>query len=532
MNQRRPQISRAGTRPTAQSPKDIRWFGMAMALAIAVLFMTGHIGSSQVGNGIPATVGTPFFLGGTTGHNDERDVDIYPAVAYDPATQRYLVVWLSARNVSSSNSGFDLYGRFLTRTGQPLGNEFRISDSTTVARSSRPTLTAGRDGFVVIWTNKGSTCQLVSQIVNDNTPQPDRLIDLGASVHHHSPRLLYNPNTRSYVVVYVSGDDYLPPTLFGANTADCGDNPDSTSQIAITEFTLTDGLPSIVQTVPVSQGSGGAFRPTLAYTSLSHQYLVAWEDRRNAGSALYNFAVFARRMAEDLTTSEKDFALFAGGDFVNDDTSATWTPRPALAAANDRYLAVWFQRSASTNEVTWTGQGRLVPTTGDLVSRFPVVQMTFLQPHLGNAPTGFLDAGYDGGAQEFWVGLSSHMETIWGYLSFVRLQPVSSQGQLLQLDGAVQAGVGVGYSVDYVNDDQISLALFVGNSAVDPAGAPLILTVYGRHTPSHPAQDFDVWVAPVSASGGSSVPPTETPSPEPSPSSTPRSRIYLPAVLK
>ena len=73
-----------------------------------------------------ATIFSPNRVGGASGHEDERDADLYPAVAYDPSTGQYLAVWLTARNAGSSSDGFDVYGVFLDRIGQPAGSEFRI----------------------------------------------------------------------------------------------------------------------------------------------------------------------------------------------------------------------------------------------------------------------------------------------------------------------------------------------------------------------------------------------------------------------
>jgi hypothetical protein len=42
---------------------------------------------------------------------------------------------------------------------------------------------------------------------------------ISGSSHVHTPSLVYNSIQRQFVLGFVKGDDYLPPTLFGAQTA-------------------------------------------------------------------------------------------------------------------------------------------------------------------------------------------------------------------------------------------------------------------------------------------------------------------------
>ena len=51
--------------------------------------------------------------------------DSLPAVAYNPDTNEYLVVWQDLRN--DPTRGHDIYGRPISATGSPLGGDLRIS---------------------------------------------------------------------------------------------------------------------------------------------------------------------------------------------------------------------------------------------------------------------------------------------------------------------------------------------------------------------------------------------------------------------
>ena len=463
------------------------------ATCLIALALANDVGIAATSASGPATILSPNLVGGASG-SDERAVDIYPAVAYDASTGRYLAVWMTPRNAQSSSAGFDVYGVFLDRTGQPVGSEFRISDSNTAARNGLPAVTTGNGEFAVAWTARGTSCRIYVQRVTDTLSRPDRTLASGTG-HHHSPSLVYNPVRKRYALVYVEGDDYLPPTFLGAETADCGNNASSVSSIEAMDFYFDGDNPVAGTPVAVSDTSSGAFRPRLAYSAGLNQYLAVWEDRRNAGEQAYRFDVYAQRLGSDMTITESNIAVATGADYTNDDASATWTPRPVATGGDSHFLTAWFTREVQDSAVIWSVEGSLMPTSGTLAMSFTVAQMPFAQSHTGQSPTGFLAAAYASTAQEYMVGMTSHLESVWGYLSFALVQRVSNDGQLLKMDGSPQSDPGVGSSVDYENDDQIAIGMTV--NPVSGVGTADYMVVYGKHATNQPAQDFDIWGARV-----------------------------------
>jgi len=438
-----------------------------------------------------AIISSPARIGGVSGYGDERDADIYPAVAYDPSSGRYLVVWMTPRNAGSSSDGFDVYGVFLNRSGQRVGSEFRISDDNTVARSSFPTVITGKSEFVVSWTTRGTSCQIVVQRVTDSSYRSDRVIVSGSG-HRHSPSLAYNPARQRYMMVYVEGDDYLPPTFYGAQTADCGNNASSLSSVKAIEFYFSGDTPIAGNILAVADVNGGGFRPRLTYSGSMNQYLVVWEDRRNAGGQLYRFDVYSQRISGDLVIQESDLPLATGGDYTNYDTTATWTPRPAVSEGDGRFLAIWFTRTTQGSAVIWSVMGNFIPASGSpSATPFTIARMSFAQSHAGNSPAGFLGIAYSWGSKEYLVGISSYLESVWGYLSFALIQRVNNNGQLLKMDGSLQSQPGVGYSVDYENEDQLAPGIAV-NPISNPSTTDFII-MYGKHLVNQTAQDTDIW---------------------------------------
>jgi hypothetical protein len=463
--------------------------GLLLGATLAVLWL-GHATGWAAPAGGEATIFPPCRVGGASGHGDVTDADVYPAVAYDASTDRYLAVWLTARNATLPSDGLDVYGVFLNSAGAPVGSEFQLSDDNTAARNGLPTVAAGDGEFAVAWTAREDRCRIYVQRVSDASSRADHVLASGTG-HHHSPSLAYNPARQRYALACVDGDDYLPPTLFGADAADCGNHASSASRIRAIEFYFSGDNPVAETPVDVSDVSVGAFRPHLAYSSPLSQYLVAWEDRRSAGGEAYRFDVYAQRLSDDLTLAGGDIPLAAGGDYTNYDTSATWTPRPAVAGGGDRFLATWFIREVKDSTPIWAVQGNLISGAGTPGTAFTLARMSFAQPHPGQSPTGFLAVAYAATADEYLVALTSHLESLWGYLSSARIQRVSGNGQLLTMDGSVQSTPGVGYAVDYENEDQIALGLAA--NPVSGADTSDIVAVYARHRTDQVPQDIDIW---------------------------------------
>lgn len=441
----------------------------------------------EVVDAVPTTLSAPARAAGSGSRGDGRDVDMYPAIAFDPVRQLYLMVWMSARHAGSSSDGFDVYGIFLDGYGRPVGEEFRISDNTIAARNRAPTLAVDSDGFVVMWAETGRACQLTGQRVTDSSRRTDWRLTTSTN-HSHSPSLIYHAARRRFVVAYVVGDDYLPPSLFGAETSSCGNNAGSRSYIGAIEFSMEGAAPSSVRSLRISAADAGAFRPHIAYQSHTGHAFVVWEDRRSAAGA-YRFDVYGQRLAPNLTPQGANLVLESGGDYTNGDTP--WTPRPVIAAARSGFLAAWFAQSRSDDAAIWSVRGVPIPAQAAPGSRVVLAEMTFL--NASQPPTGFLSAAGDPILGEYLVAMTNDLDSIFGYFSSARIQRVGENGQLIRLNGTAQPEVAVGSAIDYDNDAQISVAV-----AYDPtirSRQKSYMIVYSRHAPDNHSQNFDIWRA-------------------------------------
>jgi hypothetical protein len=476
-------------------PQNRMLFILGCLLLSGIIYFSSYQMSMADPQNGSATVLSPYQIGGISGFGDQRDADVYPAVAFNPSTDRYLIIWESPRNAGSSSDGFDIYGRFLNRIGQPIGNEFRISDSNTVARNSLPSIVADDLGFVVAWTQRSYYCQISVQRVTDENNRTDEVLVTG-SVPNHSPSLEYNPTRHSYVLAYVEGDDYLAPTLFNASTSDCGNNLASTSAVKALEFSWSNNQPVIGAKKNISGVNAGSFRPSLAYNPSLRKYLIAWEDRRNANGQDYYFEVYGQLLDNNLSLLGNNKLLSIGNDYTNYDTSATWTPRPSVTQGFNNFLAAWFSHTQSNGVHIWSIAGRSISSNGTLSGFYTLAQMTLAESHYGNAPTGFLSVSYTWSTREYLLAMTNQLETVWGYLSSARVQRVDNTGQLIRLrDGGIQSQASVGSSINYQNDDQISIGL--GALSVYSPKTARYLAVYSMHSRNKPSQDFDIYATQV-----------------------------------
>lgn len=520
---------------TGANARRARHSRMLIALLLAVIPLIGLLLSWSPGAAsLLAEVmlrSTPQPLGGQGQSSDGRnDIDLYPNAAFDARTQRYLVVWMSTRRADSGSDGFDVMGKFLDAQGAPLGDEFLISDQNNAARSGGAEVVAGPNGFLTVWARGAGTCQLSYQMVTDDTNPPDALL-VAAPTHVHSPSLVYNAQRKHYVLAYIEGDDYLPPKLFGASTGTCGDNAASSSTVRALEFHLVSGGVQMDGEQALTALPAGAFRPRLAFNAGLKQYLVAWEDRRNAGGQPYRFDLYAQLLNADLSLAGGNMVLQSGSDYTNLDASATWTPRPAVAADNTKFLVAWYDRQVFDAIPTWTLRGRFVAANAGLSAAFPIGEMTFAEAHPDNAPTGFVALLYNQAAQEYLAAMTSQLESVFGYFSTVRLQRIDRAGRLLRLDGGGMATVGVGAALDYDYDSQISASLAAMTNSY--RGATLV--VYGKHAPNQHSQDFDAWS--VQTWLDVPEPPTPTPTNTPTPTSTAQApgaanKLHLPFIKR
>ena len=144
-------------------------------------------------------------IGSVFSAQNSNNEDSAPDVAFDEATQRYLVVW--NRTFSSSNR--QIRGRLVDQSGQRLLPSFiEITSSGNSARPAVCSLAASR-GFVAVWQQFGSTSDIQGRLVaRDATLGPITDIRSTRRTESH-PDVSGDPTGQSnrVVVTYKFSDD-------------------------------------------------------------------------------------------------------------------------------------------------------------------------------------------------------------------------------------------------------------------------------------------------------------------------------------
>ncbi|NOR84190.1 MAG: hypothetical protein GQ526_11935, partial [Ardenticatenales bacterium] len=193
------------------------------------------------------------------------------SVAYDPVTNRYLVVW--AREMPSSN--YDIYGRFIPWDGIPTASEFPIDSSTSDDSSSPKVAYALAQGeYLVVWEDYsgGWPEYRVSgrrvKAVGGGWPARFTIAE-HASENRRNPHVAYNLARNEYLVTY--DNMYLAGTnnenIYGKRLA--GDGTVLGGELGIA------GWPD------------DEVAPAVAACDGADQYLVTWTSVQSGGKRVY-----------------------------------------------------------------------------------------------------------------------------------------------------------------------------------------------------------------------------------------------------
>ena len=282
-----------------------------------------------------------------------------PAVAYDSANQRYLVVWQGDDDTAPLvGDEFEAFGQLLAADGTEIGpNDFRISDMGPDGDPAFDALNpdvasnAANGEFLVVWHGDDSADnvveiygQRIDAVSGGELGNNDFAIsDMGADPAEGRYRgqdaaVAYNSTDDQYLVVWEGDDDSAPLVdgeleIFGQFLAADG------SEIGTDDFRISDLGPD-------GSPGYGADNPAVAYATAQHEYLVVWsgDDDRDFGSgplANGEMEVYGQRLAADGSeVGDNDFRISDMGT-DGDPAFRTFGARVAYVAAADEYLVVW-----------------------------------------------------------------------------------------------------------------------------------------------------------------------------------------------
>jgi hypothetical protein len=202
-------------------------------------------------------------------------------VAYNSAGNQYLVVWHDDRTTTTGDS--DIYGQRVTATGSRVGGNFRISGPMATAGEYSPSVAYNPAGnqYLVVWRDDRSTTTRGPDIFGQRVTATGsrvggnfRISGALATALESNPAVAYHPSDNRYLVVWLDKRDYATrgTEIFGQRITAAGARVGGNLRISR------------------AGAVGDELYPVVVSNPAEDQYLVVWEDSRDAatrGSDIY-----------------------------------------------------------------------------------------------------------------------------------------------------------------------------------------------------------------------------------------------------
>ncbi len=157
---------------------------------------TGRDIYGQLVNADGALIGPDFAVPNTNNY-----YYINPAIAYDSANQRFLVVFSS---YSSIDIDYDIYGQLINANGAITGSIFAISEAVTDQMYPHVAYDIANQRFLVVWEGF-QTFSIYGQYVNANgTLSGSNFVINNDANRQRSPKVAYNSNYANLLVAFVT----------------------------------------------------------------------------------------------------------------------------------------------------------------------------------------------------------------------------------------------------------------------------------------------------------------------------------------
>jgi parallel beta-helix repeat protein len=288
------------------------------------------------GNGVP--IGTTFIPITTASYND-----LYPRVAYNSASNEYLVVWQHFAYMDEF-SNYDIYAQRVSATGALLGGRISIAVNN-LEDAINPAVAAGEgfstsQGYFVVWQVKvGTTYDIHGIRLNNNGSFSEYELAFSDQGYTQAyPRVAYDPDNDTFLVVwqydyYGNGTDW---------------------DIASQRVYAFGGLAG--DFLWIEGSSVSTTKPEIAFHANAHEYLVSYEYWWSATDP----DVYIRRVDKNGIPREDPIGLAFSGSME---------AHPRLAADNNWwYLVVW-ENGTYGNPLSYDIYGdtaKLLPLAGQV----------------------------------------------------------------------------------------------------------------------------------------------------------------------
>ncbi len=232
-----------------------------------------------------------------------------PSVSYNSNTNQYLVVWRDFRN-----GNYDVYGQLINANGTLSGNNIEISTATGAQYFPSVVYNVNTNQYLVVWMDSrgGAEWDIYGQLINaDDTLAGINFSISTATNNQSNPAIAYNSTANQYLIVW--HDDR------NGNYDIYGQIVEADGGLSGTNFALTTSINT----------SG---YPSIAYNSLTNQYLVVWQEYVSEYSIRGQFLTSTGLLAgTDFLISNAD-SPYGVANTIKGNYLIVFNPNPAIRA--------------------------------------------------------------------------------------------------------------------------------------------------------------------------------------------------------
>ncbi len=229
-----------------------------------------------------------------------------PKPAYNPVTNRYLVVW---QEESYDGKG-DIYGRMINANGSFSLSQFPIAVAAEYQWNPDLAYNSATNQFLVVWQGDRSVPgdeDIYGQLVNaDRTLSGVNFPISNPSTDQLLPSIAYNTANNQYLVVWQ--DDRNPAS-----------DADIYGQVVNGNGSL-NGANFAISTAGVDQDY-----PDIAYASSANRFLVVWEQSND---------IYGRLVNDNKTFAGPEFRIASSSGSLSD-------PAVSYDPHSDQFMVVW-----------------------------------------------------------------------------------------------------------------------------------------------------------------------------------------------
>lgn len=286
----------------------------------------------------------------------------YPANAYNSTTNQFMVVWEDFRG--DVGFGSDVYAQIVNGDSSMAGGNFSITVVNDWQRSPKPAYNPVTNRYLVVWQEESydGKGDIYGRMVNANGTMSLSQFSIASAVEYQwNPDLAYNSITNQFLVVWqddriVPGDNDIYAQLVNADRTLSGanfpiSNPSTNQLLPVIAYNTTnnqylvvwqddrnsasdadiygqviDGNGSINgANFAISTAGADQDYPDIAYASSANRFLVVWEQSND----IYGRLVNANR-------------TFAGPEFhIASSSGSLSNPTVSYNLQSDQFMVVW-----------------------------------------------------------------------------------------------------------------------------------------------------------------------------------------------